>query len=198
MEATEKVEYFKKELAYILSPDIRALATMAVGSLPDYFFSVPASSTGKYHPAYSLGEGGLARHTRAAVRIAMELMRMDDYKFTPDEIDLAIAALLVHDGWKSGVVQETFSRADHPKVAALELQKNANLNTLLSPEQFEIYLRLVARHMGQWNKDYKSGMELMNKPETHLEKFVHLCDYLASRKCLTMDFDVEVARELYR
>jgi hypothetical protein len=198
MEATEKVEYFKKELAYILSPDIRALATMAVGSLPDYFFSVPASSTGKYHPAYSLGLGGLARHTRAAVRIAMELARMDDYKFTPDEIDLAVAALLVHDGWKSGVVQETYSRADHPKVAALELQKNANLNTLLSPEQFEIYLRLVARHMGQWNKDYKSGMELMNKPETPLEKFVHLCDYLASRKCLTMDFDVEVARELYR
>ncbi len=195
MEATEKIEYFKNELAYILNPTIKGLATKAVSSLPDYFFVVPASSTGKYHPEYSLHEGGLARHTRAAVRIAIELARMDEYKFTPDEIDLSIAALLVHDGWKSGVVQETYSRADHPKVAAIELQKDANLNTVLPPEQFDIFLRLVARHMGQWNKDYKTGQELMHKPETPLEKFVHLCDYLASRKCLTMDFDVEVTRE---
>ena len=198
MEATEKIKYFMNEIAYILNPAIRGLAIKAVGSLPDYFFIVPASSTGKYHPAYSLGDGGLARHTRAAVRIAMDLVRMDEYKFTSDEIDLAVAALLVHDGWKSGVVQETFSRADHPKVAALELQKNSDLNTIVSAEQFDIFLRLVARHMGQWNKDYKTGQELMNKPETPLEKFVHLCDYLASRKCLTMDFDIEVTRELYR
>jgi hypothetical protein len=196
MEATEKIKYFINEIAYILNPIIRGLAIKAVSSLPDYFFVVPASSTGKYHPAYSLGTGGLANHTRAAVRIAMDLARMDEYKFTPDEIDLAVAALLVHDGWKSGVIQETFSRADHPKVAATELQDNADLNTLLPPAQFEIFLRLVARHMGQWNKDYKTGQEIMNKPETPLEKFVHLCDYLASRKCLTMNFDVEVTREL--
>jgi hypothetical protein len=195
MEITEKVEYFKNELAYILNPTVKEFATKAVGFLPDYFFAIPASSTGQYHPAYSLGEGGLARHTRAAIRIAIELNRMDDYKFTPDEIDLSIAALLVHDGWKSGLVKETYTRADHPLIAEAELRKNESLNTMLPPEQFSVFLGLIARHMGQWNKDYKTGQEIMNKPEMPLEKFVHLCDYLASRKCLIMAFDVGVVRE---
>ena len=198
METTEKIEYFINELAYILNPTIRGVATKAVGSLPDYFFEVPASSTGKYHPEYSLGKGGLARHTRAAVRIAMDLARMDDYKFTPDEIDLAVAALLVHDGWKSGLPQGTYSRADHPVFAANQLKGNEEISTLLPPEQFEIFLRLVARHMGQWNTDSYTKQVVAHKPETPLEKFVHLCDYLASRKCLIMDFGVEVTRELYR
>jgi hypothetical protein len=195
METTDKIKYFVNELAYIRNPTIKEFATKAVGSLPDYFFVIPASSTGKYHPTYSLGVGGLARHTRSAVRIAIELARMDEYKFTPDEIDLSIAALLVHDGWKSGAIQETYTRTDHPEIAAAEIKKSESLNMVLPLEQFDVFLRLVARHMGQWNKDYKTGQELMHKPETLLEKFVHLCDYLASRKCLIMDFDVIVTRE---
>ena len=42
--------------------------------LPNYFFEVPASSTGKYHPEFALGDGGLIRHTKVAVRIAYELL----------------------------------------------------------------------------------------------------------------------------
>ncbi len=194
METSEKIEYFKSELAYILNPTIKDFATKAVSSLPDYFFVVPASSTGNYHPAYSLGDGGLARHTRAVARIAIELSRMEEYAFTPDELDLAIAASLLHDGWKSGAVQQTYSRADHPVVAANEIKNNESLNTILPLDQFNVFLCLVARHMGQWNTDYKTGQVLMHKPETKLEKFVHLADYLASRKCLTMEFGVDVTR----
>ena len=47
--------------------------------LPEYFFEVAASSTGKYHPVYALGVGGLVRHTIAAVEIANEMYRMDMY-----------------------------------------------------------------------------------------------------------------------
>ena len=40
-----------------------------IKTIPEYWYHVGASSTGKYHPEYSLGEGGLMRHTVALVRI---------------------------------------------------------------------------------------------------------------------------------
>ena len=51
-------ELFKKELAYIKDEKIRNSLILILEELPDYWFSVPASSTGKYHPKYALGEGG--------------------------------------------------------------------------------------------------------------------------------------------
>jgi hypothetical protein len=36
--------------------------------------------------------------------------------------------------------------------------------------------------MGEWNTDYKTKQEIMPKPQTDMEMFVHECDYLASRK----------------
>jgi uncharacterized protein (DUF3820 family) len=42
--------------------------------------------------------------------------------------------------------------------------------------------------MGQWNVDRKSG-EVLEKPTSDYQNFVHLADYLASRKDLTMAFE---------
>ena len=61
-------------LATIVNEDIREFAQMLVEGLPSYIWEVGASSTGKYHPAFSLGEGGLLRHTKVAVKIAKVLL----------------------------------------------------------------------------------------------------------------------------
>jgi len=71
----EKVEHFKNELEYIKDPKIREFTEKAIEDMPDYFFEATSSSSGKYHPSYALGNGGLLRHTRAAVRIAVELFK---------------------------------------------------------------------------------------------------------------------------
>ena len=84
----KKTSFFEKELEYINNERYKKSAMTLIELLPDYFFSVPASSTGKYHPSFSLGDGGLLRHTKAAVRMANELFGI--YKF-PDRIkDLII------------------------------------------------------------------------------------------------------------
>ena len=67
-------ELFKDELNYIKSEDLKKSLVVILKSLPDYWYSVPASSTGKYHPEYALGEGGLLRHSKAAMRIGYELL----------------------------------------------------------------------------------------------------------------------------
>ena len=190
-----KLDIFKNELAYILNPTIKEFAEKAIRSLPDYFFEIPASSTGRYHPNYSLGDGGLVRHTRAAIRIAIELARLNWWHFSSDELDLIIAALLIHDGYKSGVIKEQFTRADHPNVLRTELIKNASLNFILSTEQFNIILGMISKHMGQWCFDFKTHEKILDIPQTPLEKFVHLSDYLASRKCLEMNFETPILRE---
>ena len=103
---------FSKELEYIKSEKIKNACQKMIELLPDYFFEVPASSTGKYHPEYALGEGGLLRHTKAAVRIAYELLNdpcIGD-KYTQDEKDLMIMALILHDGLKSGLNHEKYTR----------------------------------------------------------------------------------------
>ena len=55
-------------LETIQDDEIRTFAYVLVDNLPSYIWEVGASSTGKYHPAYSLGQGGLMRHQIAVVR----------------------------------------------------------------------------------------------------------------------------------
>ena len=64
----------REELMYgclrtIENDDLRILAEEMIKTIPEYWYHVGASSTGKYHPEYYLGEGGLMRHTVALVRI---------------------------------------------------------------------------------------------------------------------------------
>ena len=62
-------EVFEQELKYLKTDKVRKACEVMIEKLPDYFFEIPASSTGKYHPEYATGKGGLLRHTKAAVRI---------------------------------------------------------------------------------------------------------------------------------
>ncbi len=180
---------FSKELEYIKSEKINNACQKMIELLPDYFFEVPASSTGKYHPEYALGEGGLLRHTKAAVRIAYELLNdpcIGD-KYTQDEKDLMIMALILHDGLKSGLNHEKYTRFDHPILIADYIMDNEE-ELGLEVEEIEFLCDAVKTHMGSWTTDY-NGVEVLEKPKTKYQNFVHMCDYLASRKCLLVPFD---------
>lgn len=52
-------EYFKKEIQYIKYPIIRNIVIKTLDNSKEYIVHIPASSSGKYHPSYALGEGGL-------------------------------------------------------------------------------------------------------------------------------------------
>ena len=111
-------EIFSEELNLIkdktLADNVRLFLDEVV---PEYFFQIPASSSGKYHPWYSLGYGGLVRHTKAAVRMAVELFGI--YKFPERTKDLIIMALVLHDSVKKGYEkEERYTRFDHPLIAA--------------------------------------------------------------------------------
>ena len=112
-QSEQRLRVFEKELKMILNPNIRKFAEEAIKTFPDYFFEIGASSTGKHHPAYALGFGGLVRHTQAAIKIAAELFKIESYNFTDDEKDLIIASLICHDAWKHGTDFAKFTIDTH-------------------------------------------------------------------------------------
>ena len=88
----DKVKCFEDEIKLLKIKKVKDACSKMIELLPDYFFEVPASSTGKYHPEYALGDGGLLRHSKAAARIAYELLEdpIIGDKYTELEKDLMI------------------------------------------------------------------------------------------------------------
>ena len=68
-----KLKYFEKEISYIKDDNKKEDIKKLINKLPDYFFLIPASSTGKYHPKFASTKNGLVKHTKVAVRIAKDL-----------------------------------------------------------------------------------------------------------------------------
>ena len=181
----EKVEYFNREYTYIKDDKIREDLKKLVEKLPDYFFEVPAASTGKYHPVFASTEHGLVKHTKVAVKIAYELLENPGLNnFTNREKDLIIVATLLHDGLKCGKEKEKYTRFDHPLLAASFVRENSTL----PKEDIELISNMISTHMGIWTKDY-NGNEVLTKPKDKYQRFVHMCDYIASRKFLNVEFN---------
>lgn len=179
---------FDKEINYIKNPKYKENALKLLEILPEYFFKVEASSTGKYHPSFALGEGGLVRHTKAAIKIAYDLLSNNSLfnTFTSDEKDLLLISIMIHDGLKLGNPKETYTRFDHPILICNHIKENKEKLTLTESE-INFICDAVKTHMGEWTIDYK-GNEILEKPTTKYQRFVHMCDYLASRKYLDIKF----------
>lgn len=184
-----KCDVFRKELSYIKSVKVLGNAKKLIELLPDYFFEVPASSTGKYHPPFAQGEGGLVRHTKAAVRFAYELENDNCIGniFTDDEKDLILLALIMHDGCKSGLIKTQYTVANHPLIVSKLISDNKDKLTF-TDEELHLLTSMIETHMGEFNKDYK-GNVLMPLPSNKYQKFVHMCDFLASKKFLDIKFE---------
>lgn len=193
---------FNSELNTISTQELKIFARWSLDQLPEYFYQVAASSSGKYHPSYAQGEEGLIRHTQAAVRIANELFNNHTIQnFTEEEQDIIRVSLLLHDGVKHGVNGSAHTVSTHPIEVVKYLEdKYYEVDEESLPEEvidimedgylWEDISNCIKSHMGEWNTDYKTKKEILPVPNNEMEKFVHLCDYLASRKLLEVNFEV--------
>lgn len=172
---------FLEEIATIKNQKIKEIVSKVLANVPEYFYVVPASSSGKYHPAFALGDGGLYRHVKAAVRIANHMMSVEQSQFTQDEKDMIVASLILHDCWKQGEDSKGSTIHEHPVVAARRIKEIMQDET----EEVDLFIDKIcgniSSHLGQWNISIYSTV-ILPKPITAMEKFVHICDYMASRK----------------
>ena len=193
-----KSAHFEKELALIKDVELRNIVKDYMEDfVPNYFYEIGASASGKFHPAFSQGCGGLVRHTKAVVMFAEELLRMSSYAYMREEYkDYVIAACIVHDTIKYGSddVMDKSQYADHAKNASLLFADFAT--TIWGYEPSEFLLNAIASHMGQWSTEKE------DRPFTSVDRCVHMADYMASRAfidipSLTEEWEqVELANEL--
>lgn len=184
----DKVNAFKKELSYIKDQKYRENAEILINLLPDYFFEVAASSTGKYHPSFSLGEGGLLRHTKAAVRIAYEMFNDESItsSFSSKEKDMMMIALILHDGLKHGREKSEYTKFEHPILICDYIKENKD-KTTFNDNEITALCNMIESHMGPWNTNSYSDV-VLPVPSNKYQKFVHMCDFLSSRKFLDIKF----------
>lgn len=126
--------------------------------------------------------------------IMHELFNLEMFgKYSHDQKDMMMASIIAHDFFKHGLEAKAgkYTVAEHPLVCADFVKNDAELSAMLDPEQLDFIYGCIASHMGQWNTDYRSNKEILPRPKTGPQNFVHLCDYLASRKYLVFDFGDE-------
>lgn len=187
----KKIEHFERELNLIKDEELREIVSDYMEErVPDYFYKIGASSSGKYHPKFSQGDGGLVRHTKAVVMFVEELLRMSSYAYMKEEYkDYVIAACIVHDTCKYGFEKEidTSYYKDHASNASYSFNMFC-LECNYYPS--ELLLNAIKSHMGQWSTNKE------DRPFTSIDRCVHMADYMASRKFIDIPGLVEEWEEV--
>lgn len=173
----ELSKFFKREIALIESEDLKDFVRFYLDEkVGKWFKKSGASSSGKYHPVFAQGEGGLIRHTRAVCMVCEELLRMNSYAYMRDEYkDFARVACLLHDTCKYGDGDE-IDKAVYSQHGAIAARKVMQAwHEFFGKPAPELLLMAIRSHMGQWVEDKE------DRPFTQIDRLVHLADYIASR-----------------
>ena len=171
----KSIKLFEREINLIVNEDLRmAVKSYMEERVPDHFWEDGASSSGKFHPKFAQGVGGLVRHTKAVVMFAEELLRMSSYAYMKEEYkDYVIAACILHDTMKYGLGEydksEYKNHAKNASIAFAEWCKGIDY------EPHFLLLNAIESHMGQWSTDKE------DRPFTSVDRCVHMADYMASR-----------------
>ena len=185
-----RIKIFEREIELIKDEKLKeAVCSYMTDCVADWFYEVGASASGKFHPKFSQGVGGLVRHTKAVVMFAEELLKMSSYAYMKDIYkDYVVAACIVHDTAKYGLTGEMDKTVykDHAENAAKLFENWCLTECDYSPS--ELMLNAIKAHMGQWSTNRE------DKPFTSIDRCVHMADYMASRSfidipCITEEYN---------
>jgi hypothetical protein len=193
MENKKRLECFKTQLEYIQTPGFKRYAEILITKADEYFFSVPASSSGKYHPDFARKVGGLVLHTKAVVDILHTLIDEQElFGLKRFERDMLYVAAIAHDIKKQGDGSAGHTTFQHPLYASkyvLEIYKD-NQKELekmcISTDNALKLSSIVSTHMGKWYAKYD-----IPTPNTLGAYLLCTADVIASRKEWNQKFENE-------
>lgn len=189
MNKKERIKIFEKELDTINDKSLKNFAKILIENADDYFFKIAASTTGKNHPEYTCGVGGLLLHTKAVIIILNEILKTNMFSITEREQDLLRIAALAHDIKKIGDGKTGYTVKNHPYLATLYVTEIYEKNKSLLKSNDIAYINdAIASHMGQWGGNAPI-------PSTDSEKLLHISDVIASRKNIQVLFSEEETKK---
>jgi HD superfamily phosphohydrolase YqeK len=183
----EKHEFFEREIQLIESVDLQDFVRFYFDEkVGDWFWKSGASSSGKFHPQFTKGEGGLVKHTRAVAWMCEELLKMSSYAYMKAEYkDYARVACLLHDTCKYGGLEEDHDCYKIHGELAADKVAHAWFEFFDGSHCPELLTMAIRSHMGQWTENRE------DRPFTNIDRLVHLSDYIASRSFLDIPELVE-------
>lgn len=178
-----KLGAFATELSMIKSDDVRTFTEEVLRKAPNYFWVVPASSTGKHHPPQDNGHGGLVRHSRAVVYFGTRFCM--SYNIEGRRRDLILASCILHDIVKYGFTMGRWTTKTHGKDGADFIMNVWRQNEELLPKGDVLTIgKCVALHMGRWTE---GGKTFPTDWEVD-EQIVHLSDMMSAGKEVMLGF----------
>lgn len=191
-----KAKLFEREIGFIqdveLQDFVRFFLNEVVG---DWFWKSGASSSGKFHPAFAQGEGGLVRHTKAVCWVCEELLKLNTYAYMREDYkDYARVACILHDTCKYGEGNEINKDCYRQHGAIATSKIDSAWVFFFGHNAPDLLLMAVKSHMGQWTEPKE------DRPFTSVDRLVHLSDYIASRSfwdipSLTAEYDQDTHPE---
>lgn len=188
-----RLALFEEELSLITLPGMRRWTEDCLLLAPDYMFEISASDSGYHHPPWSLGPGGLVRHTKAVALLAY--MLSGTFYNTGDSagsgdiltrntgiVSAIISASILHDSCKYGIPFDYRMGTLHPYIPRVYFNNVAG--SLTGAERNYIFT-LIESHMGSyengsWSPISKLTRETLASNPAAL--ILHTADYLASRE----------------
>jgi hypothetical protein len=177
----DKLAYFDEELLLINDQRIREFTAQVLCKAPDYFWEVPSSSSGRYHPPDDLGKQGLLRHVKRVVWTAYDLL--DGLDILGLDRDVVISAAIIHDCVKNGDPDTGHTVPEHPLLVK-PLMERAVAISYCEPGVFGAIETAVRYHYGPWSV-LQARIPIIAYTPSAL--CVYIADYITSRNWFRME-----------
>lgn len=213
-EMLKEADVIKEFIWMIEDDDLRAFTYFVISQSHPDFWVIPSSSSGKYHPEWENGKGGLIRHVKAVMALAMSALRRYGYSYeTTGDADLnaktrdIIAfSVLLHDWGKNGDPNKDWGKhttKTHGEDAAKLIEEELlpkfikffpeikNVDELKDMVQQGCFA--IRHHYGIWSKE---KMKPNDPKMTDIARILQEADYYSSRKFISSVDENEIKEVL--
>ena len=193
MTKEQKQKIFEPISRNFETDEFRSYFMDMVAEIPDYVFTMPSSTSGKFHNKTQCQTYGQIYHVYMFDSILNHRLRLKMNKelySTPEERDAMRCVPVFHDAVKCGWNGSQYTVQDHPLLAAHWVMET-RVEHKIPNEYRKMIAEMCEAHSGEWNKS-RSGQAIMSEPRNAREFFIHECDILASRA----DLDYIIPDEL--
>lgn len=188
----DKVKIFEGLLNKFETDEIRDYCADMIKEIPDYIFTIPSSTSFKYHNKTQCQPHGQIFHILMFAEVMNYVLGLEYVKEKTNERqrDCLRCTPIFHDAIKCGLNGSQYTVHEHPMLAG-EWVRNTSVEHDVDADTKAYIARLCESHSGEWTST-KRSKTVLPKPENDEQFFVHMCDYLASRSNIDMTYSDDV------
>ena len=189
-----KSDVFDKFLNSFETDELREYCRDMIEKSPNYIWSIPSSTSYKYHNKTQCQPGGQLYHILMACEIMNYILGLKYIKEKwdkPKQRDCFRTGICLHDMLKCGLNEHEplFTQHEHPVWCSDWIEKTEVEHDI--DNKLKKYIgRLVASHSGEWVSSNRTSI-ILPEVENDEQFLIHLCDYLGSRSNIDMIYDEE-------